>query len=81
MSLGAITSVFEILLSHISKKGSLMDFQKGLRIRRAGSISPGEHITDPPLSFLRFVPSSTHILLSRVLLIEKSITDCDWVVS
>ena len=59
-----------------------MALQKGLRIRWTGSIIiPGEHRPDPSLSCLRFVPSNTHISLSRVCLVENRSTEVSDAVS
>ena len=81
MALGRINSEVKILISRIAGRDPLMAFQTSLRIRRAGSIIPGEHRPIPSLSCVRFVPPNTHTLLPMLCDIEKSITDGDATVS
>ena len=53
----------------------LTAFQEGFRIRRTGPIISGEYRPNPPLTFLRFSPPNTNILLSIVRLVGKSSAD------
>ena len=49
----------------ISKSDLLMAFQNVLGFLSSGTMIPGEHSPRSSLSYLRFAPSSTQILLSR----------------
>ena len=51
--------------SHISSNELLITCQQVLRNVLAGTIIPGEQRPNPSLSFLRFTPPRTHILLYR----------------
>ena len=74
---GLITFDVKIFRSAISNSALLMTCQKGLRISWAGSIIPGEPRHNPSLRCLIFVPPSTHIILHRDWILEKTITGGD----
>ena len=67
-----IISEVKILRSQTSDSNFLIAFQNVLRCLVPGSTIPGEQRHKPSLSCLRFVPSSTHILLSEDLFLENS---------
>ena len=70
-ALGRINSGGEIFQSRISNRYTLMATHHGLRIRWAGSIIPGGRRPMPPIRCLRYDPPNTHILLSRLCVIES----------
>ena len=64
-----------------SNSDLLMTFQKVLRVPLPGNMIPGDQRPNPSLSFLRFVPSRTHISRPPERIEENSVTRGDSAVS